>query len=200
MRKFIFIHIPKTGGTSIRKFLEDNKIMYVNRHIKGSFHKSIRKFPIENKKYYSFAFVRNPYDRILSSWLMFQYKKEFEWKTREELINLTFRQFLERAINKNTVKYIINNNKFRVKHVEPQHHFVTNRQGKIGVNFIGRFENLEEDFAKVCDRLNIPFNGLPHLNSTKHKHYSEYYTKKTKELVDRIYKKDFELFNYEMKL
>ena len=61
------------------------------------------------------------------------------------------------------------------------------------VDFIGRFENLNDDFKKAC--------GLELINqkiqSTKHNNYKEYYDTETKLLVEKCYKKDLELFKYE---
>ena len=64
------------------------------------------------------------------------------------------------------------------------------------IDFIGRFENLEEDFHYICEKIGLSNIKLPHENITRHKHYIKYYDDETRGIVAEIYVKDIKFFNY----
>ena len=194
--KFIFIHIPKCGGTSIESLFGgsvcgwdgDNNLW--KQHCSLNQIKSIYKIDID--KYYKFTFVRNPWDRAVSDYKWWIRRKS---PFRRLLNNSTLKDYL---LGRNGYEYInhLNNRTGRGDHFYEQSSFIFVKNIN-KMDFIGRFENLQEDFNVVCDKIGIPQQQLPHKNKTKHKHYTEYYDDETKQMVAEKYAKDIEYFGYE---
>tara|TARA_Y100000004_G_C8839070_1_gene379666 strand:- start:42 stop:563 length:522 start_codon:yes stop_codon:yes gene_type:complete len=165
--KVLFIHVIKTGGTSIAAALNMKQ-----------FHGSattIRKLVGEDiwNDYFKFTFVRNPYEKIVSQYHYNAHKWGFKDSTFEEYI---------KAWNAGK----------RISTYPQSHLSYINEK----LDFIGRFENLQQDFNIVCDKIGIPQQQLPHKNKSKHKHYTEYYDDKLKEIVAERYAKDLVHFGY----
>ena len=173
--KCIFIHINKTGGTSISKALGGGKGA---KHASAIRHRVL--FPEKFENYFKFTFVRNPWDKILSQYF-------FRVKDKGRL----------RALGRSEVSF-----KEFVKKPFPGIHRVqldllSDDSGKILVDFIGRFENIQDDFNVVCDRVGQKPKKLPHVFRTHHKPYWEYYDEESMSLIAKKYKKDIEYFGYE---
>lgn len=169
---YIFCHIPKTGGISINNALGLNSIGH------RVFDKK------KNYKFFVFSFVRNPYDRFLSC---FYFLKKggcntFDLKDKKFFLrNYDLGEFIE--------KNLLFSSKYQ-KHFRPQSFWLPN-----GADFIGRFENLQADFDKLMDFLKIEKKQLPLMNTTKKDAYN--LSKKEKNIIYKVYKKDFIKFNYE---
>ena len=86
-----------------------------------------------------------------------------------------------------------------VFHTHPQYEFIYNPEGRLLVDFVGKFENMQEDFDKLCDHFGVPHTPVPHKNKTQYRnvrHYAQYYDDKTREIVADKYAKDIQLFGY----
>lgn len=181
--KFIFVHIIKTGGSSIEKLFGQKKI--------HSFAKKYKK-QIGSKKwdnYFKFTFVRNPWDKMVSQYFYIQKNQQGKYK-------LTFREFIS-AFQSCPEKEYINGVGIPVRFNPVQLPWILDDDGNCLVDFIGRFENFQEDFGIICDKIGIPKQRLPHENKSRHKHYNEYYDNETREIVAKKFAQDIEYFGYE---
>jgi hypothetical protein len=83
------------------------------------------------------------------------------------------------------------------KDLHLQKEFFYDGNGNCIVDFIGKLENLDQDFKKICNKIGIEAE-LPHKNKSKRKRdYRKYYTEETKKLVEKAFREDIELFYYE---
>ena len=180
--KFIFVHIPKSGGTSISVALKP----YANRITKNFMIKETKHHTLSEIRevfgeginhYYTFAFVRNSWDRVVSL---------HTYMHTHEGFNESFDEFVEKlATRKDTCRYTT---KLQLDYIRDSHR---------NIDFVGRFENLEEDFAKVTKHLGLDVKPLGKENKTRHSRYRDYYTPKTKDIIYKMFKEDIEHFGYE---
>jgi len=176
--KCIFVHIPKSAGTSIEKFFIGRDWWFIDKETKHLHAKTAKKIYKENwNEYFTFSFVRNPWD-LMVSW--YKFRKNH---------NLSFDKFL--------TEYKINpRRRYWLPKTLYQTDFLVDDDGKLLIDFVGKFENLQEDFNIICDKIKISQQKLPHKNKTKRKHYTEYYDDETREIVAKKYAKDIEYFGY----
>lgn len=178
----IFIHVPKTAGTSMEKLgwvggsghgtIEE--ILNNGHDGKGHEYKS---------DYFKWAFVRNPYDKLVSSYHYCMQRNGICDKVKE------YKDFADMVRNLKNDDVVMNQHMFR-----PQYTFITVK-GYLVMDFVGRYERLYEDFAKVCKTLNTP-TGMDCLNRSSHGPWKDYYDDGLKKIVRDIYQKDFDFFNY----
>jgi len=192
--KAIFIHNPKVAGTSINILLKDQQFTHKSLHQAkdgsndnhtgewkiGTARRLERGFEQEEwSSYFKFGFVRNPWDRMISS-----------WKNRGEKKYSDFKDFVLSYPFKEEYRDII-------WHTMPQYIHLCDEDDCLMLDYTGRFEHLEEDLNCISDILNINLGKVPHSNKTERKSYKEYYDQETIDKVAEIYKKDIELFQYE---
>ena len=205
--KVIFIHIPKAAGSSVVRALDiphptenpdhkpyfsarltsEEKAKYGLEHHVWWIHLFASELKIYLpddifREYFKFAIVRNPWDRAVSYYIRHVSVDEtFENKNSFEKWILSY-EFLNKITP--AVEVLI-----------PQKLYITDEKGNLLVDFVGRFESLEEDWKKVCQKAGISAS-LPHINTSSHEHYSFYYNKKTRRVIADAFRDDIEMFGY----
>lgn len=190
-RKIIFSRHQKTASTSIVKALgfkiyerfpnqkELNKFIQLKTGLWRDGHHvplyELKKiYPDIYKKkddYFKFSFTRNPWDRLVSAW-------KYLRRTTCKQAKCAFEEFIKNHL---AVWSGIEMNTIDFSH---------------GCDFIGKFENLQEDFDFICKKIGEPKKKLGHFNKTKHENYKSYYNGETREIIAQKYAKDIEYFGY----
>ena len=192
-----FIHIPKCGGTTIEGLFEQLKF---DTFLAPKDYREVRKYlklppthfdisMIENMfrldAIYSFAIVRNPYDRILS---------DYKWaKTRTNntqfFQKMSFEEFCFHCF-----KEYSNNSGYLANHITPQHQFVSNNVNKVFKLERGLEAAVEEVFTDIGVQLNQKL-VLNKVNATADEAIQV--NQKTKDSIYEFYEEDFKIFGYE---
>jgi|TARA_Y100000780_G_C13692535_1_gene420135 hypothetical protein len=185
-KKCIFIHIPKAAGTSIGEALFNNGR---TGHYEWRYYKIDK---IKFHTYFKFAFVRNPYDRLVSSYFYLQQggknKSDHEFNDRVLSKYLDFEDFVLNGLDDKEVS--------NWGHFKKQSDFIYDDVSKsIVVDYLGYFENISEDYNNL--RYKLGGAKLGKANPSNRNAFTEYYTKEMADKVFTHYNKDFELFNYE---
>lgn len=184
--KFIFIHCNRTGGTSVEHFFTQETEVAHKHFFPLDW---VKHFPAEWKTYFKFTSVRNPWDKVVSQWAL-------DKKRYGDKFPKSFKEF---------VKYP------QGFPLRPQLHFLSDPKFvaykdivnyvEDTIDYIMKFECLEQDFDKLCVKLGVPNTGLSHKYSSttvrKKIPYQEFYDDETRNIVARIYDIDIQYFNYE---
>ncbi|MBK1691833.1 sulfotransferase family 2 domain-containing protein [Ectothiorhodospira mobilis] len=206
---FLFVHIAKTGGTSVRAAL--SRYRYRGRHGLPLFladkldqmtgHRIGAKFPRHAKaiaaremlpaevydRLFKFVFVRNPWDLQVSSY--FHIRRE-----RPRVLEgvADFEAFMRLKFDPDRPwNYLLDTA------LELQRDYVVDLHGRTIVDFIGHYESLQADFDQVCRRIGLPGIPLPHRRRAEGRDdYRRYYSDETAALVAEHYRPDIELFGY----
>ena len=177
---FIFIHIPRTGGTSITELCEIlqlniEKIFWQHTHA-GSEESATIPF----HEYTTFSFVRNPWDRIYSWYALFD--KYNPRKEQEILVN-----------HPRIARHYGFGKDFSFNQVD----YLRNSKGEFVTEFIGRYETYGQDVIHIFQKLGIEVTHIPRSNATNYPPYQSQYSTATKKLVAELCAKDIEYFGYE---
>lgn len=214
MKKVLFVHLPKNGGTTVKEIIKkiDNpNIGVLNDFCDISHYKKIcieynnspKEFLIfSNMKnrndFFSFCFVRNPWERVVSCYFWCKKNEERRrlWNNIHYPINLSFNDFVKMIPDIIEKKYT-NFNSLKW-HLSPQYYQIFDNK-KQKIDYIGRFENFEEELKNIfsINKIKYDKNYLKFkYNSTIHDNYRNYYNEETIKIINDVYIKDIEEFNY----
>jgi len=207
----LFVWVPKAAGSSIYRALKNSR--YKCQRLLNKEKDGVIQFPytdfdnrgavtfghtsidalLENdimhkdffESAFKFCFVRNPWDRLVSLFFYRELHKKYE----------SFQQFCL-ALKDHEIEPIGLYNSKLNSQFNDQVSWIIGQNGRLLVDFIGRYERIEEDFRKICRIIGIR-KRFPHRNSTKHANYREYYDAATIEIVRQRYRRDIEFFGYD---
>lgn len=188
--QLIYLRVPKVANTSIRRALSDG----VRKRV------VIRQLARRYPDHLSFTFVRNPWDRLVSTWsekiraagvnndhFIDGVHREFVKMGFPFRAEMPFREFAEFACSVADEK--------TEKHLKSQCYFVA-RGGEVTADFVGRIESMPEDWRRLCDRIGVPIE-LKHLkSSSRRSQYRDYYNDALRDRVADRYREDVEMFGY----
>ena len=183
----IFIHIPKTAGSSVARSLFGEP--------RGNPHAPYHEYERINRRkfreYFKFTFVRNPWDRAVSSYFYLRNTAmqgaEEDWRRRHVVPYADFASFVRESLDQDSI--------WKSLHFRPQHSFICDATMRLRADFVGRMETIDRDFDYVCGRLGVSAK-LERTNRSDHRSYTEYYTDELRERVAAVYADDIALFGY----
>lgn len=208
--KFLYVHIAKTGGTSVRASLMSLRwrdpyyfAQWICSRLSGlTGHRIASKLPRHSKivcaqemlpqeffkSLYKFAFVRNPWDLQVSSYHHLKRERPFLLEGRESFEAFT-RWKLDPA---RPYQYHLDTA------ITPMTDYLVDLHGNLLTDYIGRYERLHDDWAHICKHLGIPHRPLPHERKAtdRRKDYRSYYSDDLAQLVGDYFKRDVELLGY----
>ena len=184
----VFIHVPKTGGLSVASALFGHE---------ATSHRPVSAFIAADEarfeQYFSFAFVRNPFDRLYSAYRFLKGGgrtiEDARFAEQIGLARMPFPEFVVRLLPRLEVRTWV--------HFLPQTAFLVHR-GRVRVDHVGRFETIERDFETIRLRLRIETASLPHVNPSaeSRRPFEANFTPEAVRVVEKIYRKDLETFGY----
>lgn len=191
-RELVYIVVPKTGCSSVKQSFADgteSDDQPLHRVVDRKLYRA--RLTKTQKKYFKFAFVRNPFDRLVSCYVHkikgseHRLRKNywgFATINREE----NFESFVKKVAR---IPDAISDAHFQSQYAILYH------RGKPLYDKLGHFETLADDFEPIRAKYNL--KPLPHVHNTKKGDWREFYTPELAEIVYKRYQKDFEVLGYE---
>jgi len=199
--KFIFLRMRKVASRSMRAILQPlcvptptGRLQHVlsRTRLEWDYHNYVfrahesilaarRRMPAENfADYFKFAFVRNPWERLVSE---YEFVLRRPQHGRHEHVKRlgNFPAFIQMQIPRRDA-YQLN--------------MLCDRNGQLLMDFVGKLENLDRDWKIVCEHIGIAQQDLPRKNVTVRKPYQDYYDRDSVKLVTKYWAREIELFGY----
>lgn len=220
-KKLIMIHIPKNAGTSVGIGLGMN---YGGGHLTALELKNngyphwegehsedkLKQVYIDDwDSYFKFAIVRNPFDRVVSNYEFIKSENSFWHMINPDGSKPVWNESIcpPKDIHPEYEKTSCKSFKEVVKEIprrmensygwREQWPFILDENGNNMMDYICRYENIDDYIHGLCSHLDIKYSKLLTLNKSHRRDYKEYYDDETIEIVSNIYKKDLDIFNYE---
>jgi hypothetical protein len=183
----IFVHTPKAAGTSVAlSIFGELPYHYTAADYIAIFGR--RTF----EEYFTFSFVRNPWDRVYSAYMYLARggwdEHDRAWSTQHIAPYADFGDFVVRGLRQPVVREFM--------HFVPQRDFVCDRRGRILVDYLGYFETIGADFAEICRRIGSSAT-LTHTNRSTEADYRAAYSAETRGIVGEMYARDIAIFGYD---
>lgn len=197
-KSFLFVHVQKTAGTSLAEILKPHALNPANgrmnklasdlglvrdwRKFHFRKHANLRKAqsvipaPVYDGLF-KFAFVRNPWERLVS-WYQYVQRTPLHEDCRP---GETFADFAARFLEKPR---------------RAQWWMIEDLNGVMGLDYVGRFENLNDDIAHLCQRIGIKAQTLPHRNKMADKDYRTFYDDRLALAVKNNWTREIDAFGY----
>ena len=178
---FIFIHINKTGGSSIERALGARHEHRTAREKRAQLGERFW------AKKFKFTVVRNPWDKVVS---------HYHYRVQTNQTNLgtnpiSFTEWVRRAYGSQDPAYYD-----KPKMFMPQLDWITDDDSKIIIDHIARFESLQSEFELICQRLKRTAQ-LPQLRKSERGDYRQYYDEESRTIVAKWFGKDVAKFGYQ---
>ena len=200
--KFLFIHIPKCAGISITNVIVyQNDVDVIGHHAKYA---EIFSNQQRNRSdYIVFSFIRNPWDRLVSTfhYMMQGGRSEIDVVRRDKYLYRYHGSFEKFVLDIDRWIDIVEEESIYVDryipHFRPQYEFIVDSESnQLAVDFIGKVENIKTDLTRFANQHQLKLGKVEKSNRSKRRHYSTYYSPTTRDLVAKHYERDVELGDY----
>ena len=199
--RFIFFAVPKTATHTIRQALRahmgpgdwEQQMLFGKQSLPIPELAKIQHGHISARQlrphieadiwhsYFKFGFVRNPYDRFVSTcFFLHRENPGFAASATQSMKDALARNhFRERVL------------------VKPQLQQLTAEDGSMQLDYVGRYESLQHSYDEICSRLKLPTTMLGRNNTSRHGHPADYYDDELRQLVKDFYAQDLQTFAYD---
>jgi len=193
-RKFVFVCVPKTASTTLSKFFQKHDNLQIEQSwFMEKWHYPISEIQKENnvQDYYSFAYHRNPFDRLVSSWIEFTQDKGHLQVWSTPLVD-QFKSWEDFVLNFSDTSWA------NEIHFRPTTYY-THNDDKQQVNFVARYDHFDRDTKIIFDSIGIDLellnNNKRYRETNRNKDYRTYYKNdKAIEAVAKHFDSDIKTF------